>query len=138
CRGERPNRKRPRALDPERAGSGQAPQRGARAVVMDAVDDQTPLEIMRHARPAAVADLLRRKTMGEEGFANLPLELLVTPYSLENGWDLDGLADLLAGCGTADHVEYLSPSWARVPFVLGAVKGSMVGPGSFRGWVAYL
>jgi hypothetical protein len=97
---------------------------------------------VRELAPPLVAELFRRKVVGDLEAHGLPLEVLVTPVTPESpavaAADLEDLARNLRGCHTADFTDYLSPSWATVPYIFGAEPGSTLGPGPHHGWLAYL
>jgi hypothetical protein len=77
---------------------------------------------------AAVVEALAAKAVGDERFASVGLEQLVTAETVA-AWDLGELAELIrrARLGICLDVDYMSPSWARVYLPLGVEERTSAG-----------
>lgn len=69
-----------------------------------------------YSRPQEVVWGLVLKAHGDPQWVNVPLRDLVTPKSLLS-WNLQEVARSLPGFGMASRTRYLSPTFAKVPFI---------------------
>ncbi len=118
------------------AAMGDSPKRDP---LPDDPDEIWPEEEGGIHMPMAVAMQFLWKVRGIEPHANIPLEELVTPESLDSWNDTRELHAMLEGAGVASQVRYLSPSWAMILLPLDVGEGGLLRePELIRAYAIYV